>query len=116
MTYAINGTTLTMQPTTARWLPRKMRGYSGTGHPIYPNVREFQFVWNVNTPGEYNQIVGFFNSVGVTGTAVVSLPQFGASTYTFFAYSGCVVNEPEMGDFFTENHTEISLLVTNIRT
>lgn len=115
MTYKINGTELLLQPTTGRWLPREMLGVNGFGHPIYPAVREFEITWQLKGPSEANQLQNFFNSVGSTGTSVVELPQYAAATYVFYAYSGCVLHEPNYGEFFTQNILNVSLMISNIR-
>lgn len=115
MTYKINGTTLTAQPTSGRWLERKELGISGSGHIIYPAIREFVFQWGVLSPVEFNQLYNFYLQVGTTGTVVVDLPQYGASSYTFFSYSGCTLSEPETGEYFAGYYTNVSMTVRNIR-
>jgi hypothetical protein len=115
MTYKINGTELTLQPTSGRWLPRSELGITGRGNAMYSAVRDFEMRWVLKSPSELNQIQAFFNAVGQTGSVVVDLPQFAASTYVFYSYSGCSLREPEQGQFFTENIQDITLLITNIR-
>ena len=114
--YRINGTELTMQPTSGRWLPRTELGIDGLGHSIYSAVREFEMRFNLQSPDEYNQLITFFNGHQPSGTVVIDLPRFGYSIYDFFSYTGCVIREPEMSNYFNENHTEVLLLVSNIRT
>lgn len=115
MTYKINGTEIA-QPTTGRWMEREPLGINGFGQSIYAGVREFEMKWVINTPAEFNAIQNFFLAVGNTGTVVVDLPQYGAATYTFFSYTGCILNEPMASPYFTQHHTEVTLLVRNIRT
>lgn len=114
--YEINGVELTMQPTEGRWLPNTPLGVTGDGHPIYGAVRQYELRFNIETPAEFNQLMTDYNSVALTGTCVVALPEFGAATYVFKNYSGCTLGEPEMGRYFTEHHTEVFVLVSNIRT
>ena len=116
MVYKIDGTEITTQPTTARWVPREPLGIAGSAHAIYPGTREFELSWELDYPSGYNQLITFFNAIGVTGTAVVSLPQFGASTYTFFDYTGCVLREPTVQEYFAAHHTRVNLLITKIVT
>lgn len=114
--YQINGVDLTMQPTTGRWIPRQSLGIDGNGHAIYPGVREFEMTFILESPADYNQVWTYYNACGNTGTVVVSLPQFGAATYTFYDYTGCVLREPEINQYFSTYHTQATLLITNIKT
>lgn len=114
--YKINGTELTMQPTVGKWLPRTELGIDGLGHAVYSGAREFEMRFNLQSPEEYNQLITFFNGHQPTGTVIVDLPGFGTNIYNFVSYTGCVIREPEMGDYFNENHQEVILLVGNIRT
>jgi hypothetical protein len=116
MTYKINNTELSLQPSRGRWIPRQAVGIDGSGHPVYPGVRQFELVWELTDITDFNQLQVFFNTVISTGTAVASLPKYGASTYVFYDYSGCTLGEPEMGEYFTEHHTRVKLLIANIST
>lgn len=114
--YRLNGTELTMQPTVGKWLPRTELGIDGLGHAVYSGVREFEMRFNLQSPDEYNQLITFFNGHQPSGTVVVDLPGFGINSFNFIPYSGCVIREPEMSEYYNENHTEVVLLVSNIRT
>jgi len=117
MTYKVNGTTIATQPTTGRWIPRPQLGISGSGQAVYSGVREYELKWRLVNISDYNELTTFFNSIGNTGTVVVDLPQYGAATYTFFSYTGCILREPEAGQYFAgTGQQDIVLLVTNIRT
>lgn len=116
MSYKISGVEIPIQPTVARWLPRRQLGDDGNGRPIYSAVREFEMRWQLADPSHVNTLQGYFNGVGATGTAVVDLPQYAAATYVFFAYSGTVLQEPTFSPFFAENITDVVLMVTKIRT
>jgi len=116
MTYKVNGSAITLQPTSGKWANRDSIGVDGNGHEIYTGKREFEMRWGFMSASEFNELIGFFNAIGNTGTAVVSLPQYGASAYTFYAYSGCVLREPEAGEFFEEYVSDVSLLVVKIST
>jgi len=116
MPYKINGVQLLIEPTAGKWSPRDQFGIDGNGHSIYSSVRQFEINFGFLTPEQQNQLQGFFNSVITTGTAVVELPEYGASTYVFKSYSGCVLREPEQGQYFIENIAETTLLITNIST
>ncbi len=115
--YGIGNVEFLMQPTSGRWLPNSPVGITGDGHYIYPAVKQFEIRWVVNTPAEFYQINNFYKLVeGATGTVVVALPKWGANTYTFHNYSGCTLGEPEINQYFAAHHTEVLLIVGNIRT
>lgn len=115
-TYAINGTEITIQPTGGQWLPRTPIGIDGNGHFVYPPYREFEMTWGLLDPSQANQLQTFFTSIGNTGSAIVDLPKYADANYTFFSYTGCVLQEPEFGMYFFEHHQDIILRVTKIRT
>lgn len=115
MTYKINGVELTLQPTTGRWMPKSSVGITGDGHPIYPAVREYELRWILATPSDIEQVRNYFYVTSITGTLVVDLPQLGASTYTFKAYSGCTSFEPEQNVYYSEHITDIVMMIGNIR-
>lgn len=116
MTYKINGTEIFIQPTNGKWMPREPLDYSGNGHAIYPALRKFEIHWQLLDDTTVGQLQDFFDAVGQTGTVVVDLPEYGASTYAFFAYSGCILEEPKFGDYFVEHSKDVFLTVRNIRT
>jgi hypothetical protein len=114
MTYKIGGTEFTLQPTTGRWLPRDQLGIDGNGHPVYSPFHGFEIRWEVISPSQFNQIQNFFSAVNNTGTAVVDLPRYAFTSYSFFSYSGCVLSEPQMEEYFDQYHTNVVLLVSKI--
>ena len=114
--YAINNVEITIQPTDGKWLPRDPLGVDGNGHFVYPPYREFEMSWGLLSTSDINQLYNFFASIGNTGTAVVNLPKWADVNYTFYAYSGCILQEPSIGVYFSENITDVTLVVTKIRT
>lgn len=113
-TYAINGTDLSIQPTSGRWLPQSLLGTSGGGIPIYPRVREFELRWNLSDPALVDQLRSAFTALGFSGSVVMDLPKYSASTYLFQSYSGCSLYQPERGAYFSEHITEVVMVVGNI--
>jgi hypothetical protein len=113
--FKINGVSLTLQPSDHQWLKRSNYGMDGGGHPIYPAMAQYQLSWDLMSPAEFFELVNNYNLYGVTGSAVVSLPQWGISTYTFYAYSGCIIDEPEHSGFFENYYTSVKLLISSIR-
>jgi len=114
--YAINGTNFLLQPTTGRWFPPNAVGYDGNGRAIYPPLREFEIKWDFIDAASANQIKTFVLSIGATGSVIVDLPKYMASTYLFESYTGCHLNEPELDVYFEEHTSNMMLLVTSIRT
>lgn len=115
-TYAANGTDLILQPETGQWLERELLGMDGNGRPIYTATRKFELKWGVVAPSEYNQLQNFFASIGATGSLVMDLPKYGSATWEFESYTGCYVTEPQAGTFFQQHYTNVTVVVTNIRT
>ena len=115
-TYAVQGTDLTLQPTTGKWLDRDMVGMDGAGHPIYPAVRMFEMTWQLISASDLSQAIGFYNQVQNTGTVAVDLPQWGATPFQFNRYSGCTLGEPSVNEFFLDHTTEVRLLVYLVQT
>lgn len=116
MTYQINGTGIPLEPEEGRWIPRKLLGVDGNGRAIYPPTREFEFMWGHSSPSQTWQLQEWFQMIGATGTISIQLPRYAWPAYEFHLYSGCIMQEPEFRQYFTENYTDVILLVTNITT
>jgi len=116
MTYKINGTEILTQPTEAGWVGRDSIGIDGNGHQVYVGVRNYRFKWDLIDPQTYDQLQTFYNLQGNTGTVVVDLPYYTSGSYSFFPYSGCVMEEPKYGKFFVGHYDSVDLIITNIRT
>lgn len=116
-TYSVEGVNFLMRPTKGQWKQRKEVGIDGNGHTIYPSVRDFEAKWNLMHPADFNQIVNAYNTVQNTGTLSFDLPQYGSIGVNLFAtYTGCIISEPEVGEYFQGYYTDVSLLIYNIRT
>jgi hypothetical protein len=116
MTYKINNTDLTLQPETGQWVTRDKFGIDGAGHSIVPRLRKFEIHWGFLSMSEYQQVENFYDSVSATGTVVATLPQWNASSFTFYDYSGCVLHPPEHGVFFEGFISDVRLIISNIAT
>ena len=116
MTYKINGVELTTQPTGGSWMPRRRLGVDGAGHSVYPATYDYEMRWQLQYPVDFQQLWDFYNTISVTGTVVVDLPAFATGTYEFCSYTGCIVHEPEMREYFNQHHADVFWLVSNIRT
>ena len=113
--YKINGQAFVIQPSVAKWIEPSVLDIDGNGHPIYPAVTNFEMEWqNLNPSGTF-QLYEFFRALHITGSAVVELPQFGANSYTFYAYTGCVVYLPRFGNFFVGQTLDVRLTISKIR-
>ena len=113
--YKINGTEFDPQPTSGRWMPRQQLALDGNLQAIYPLYHEFEIRWQLEKPSDFKEIQDLYEGMSAIGNIVAELPEYGAATYTFFSYSGCVLREPEMGVYFSEHHTDVVLLVSKIR-
>jgi len=116
MSYKINGVEFPIQPTSGRWTPKQIFGITGDGHAMYSGVREFEIRWGLLDATGTNQLQNFFNAILVTGTAVVELPKYASPGWIFYAYTGCLVREPEFGSYFNQYTQDVTLIVSQIRT
>jgi hypothetical protein len=114
-TFKINGVLLGLQPSEHNWIKRSQYGMDGGGHPVYPAMGQYQLSWEYMSDADFYQLVSAYNSHGVTGTAVVDLPQWGAPTYQFYSYSGVVIDEPEHSGYFENYYAGVRLLITSIK-
>jgi hypothetical protein len=114
--YAINGTLIPTQPTTGRWLPRNNRGYDGNGRPVYSGVREFELKWQLIDPETAYVLQQYFDAVSTTGTVIIDLPYFLSGSNVFVSYTGCVLQEPQLGTYFTGYLQNLILIVSKIVT
>lgn len=115
-TYAINGINLTLPPSESGWVQRDAIGIDGNGRNIYPAIREYEMKWELIPTSALKQIIDAQLSVANTGTLVVDLPKWGDLDYIFYSYSGCFVEEPNIGSYFVDHVTDVTLVITNIRT
>lgn len=114
MSYKFNGVDLTTPPTEADWQKRKELGTDGNGHPIYEPLREVQLKWDLMSVPDFNQLNAAYRNQGTTGTVVVDLPHWSGSIWEFQSYSGCVIHEPEMGNYFETYAQKVVLLVSHV--
>ena len=113
--YKLNNTDLTLQPTTGAWVSRNSIGISGDGHAIYPALREYELRWDLISSTDLVQLQGFFNSMGVSGTVVATLPKYDSATGGFFSYSGCILRDLELGKYFETYFTDVKMLIAKIQ-
>lgn len=114
--YRINNTDLLVQPTQGRWMPRDSLGIDGNGHMVYPKYRDFEMSWELIDVTSLKQLQDFFDNLGATGTVSVDLPTHKTASFGFTTYSGCVMREPEFGEYFEEHPGSIRLLISRIKT
>ena len=114
--YALNNTNLTLQPSTGKWVARTDYGVDGGGHPVYATPRKFEMSWDLISTTDAKQLIDFYNLVGSTGTISAHLPEWGAVDYTFKNYSGCTLQEPEVGEYFQTYIDSVRMTILNIRT
>jgi hypothetical protein len=116
-TYAVNGVDFSLQPTTGKWIARETFGVDGHGHPIYSPIRSFEVSWQLSHPSDLKQIIDAYNLISTTGTSSFDLPKWGTAILTeFHTYSGCIVDEPILEDYFAGYSQNIRWTIRNIRT
>ena len=114
MTYKIDGTELNLQPTSGRWIENTSYGIDGRGHPVYSSLREFEISWDLIDIDDLDQIYSFYETCVLSGGSVVELPKYSYSSYSFYAYTGCVLYEPTVEQYFQEYVTNVRLLIAHI--
>jgi hypothetical protein len=101
-------------------MPRPAIDIQGDSRPIYGPVRTVQLRWALTTYEEWASMQDLFDLVQSTGTVVVQLPAFPTitgSAMSYSEYSGCILGEPQVGQFFAESYPEsVVLVITNIIT
>lgn len=113
--FKFNGVEI-LQPSVHRWVPRALLGLTGAGQPVYSGVREYELRWQLSSIGDFYQLQRSFDNLSGSTTAVVDLPLLRSTgTYSFYAYSGCVLREPEYGNWFNGYYQDVTLLIHNIR-
>lgn len=111
---AFNGTVLTAQPSSHKWIPGDLIGEDGSGRGIYAAYNQYELKWDFLTPAEFNEIYNYFLAIGQTGTVVATLPQFNATEYQFYSYSGTVLRKPEVGEYFQNYLSDVKMLIVRI--
>ena len=115
-TYSLNGTELTLQPTSGNWEAKEIVGYDGNGRPIYPAIAEFTLNWDLISTSELKQLIDFYDYVSNTGSVVADLPKWGDNDYMFYSYSGTFPNRPTASTYFQGWVSGVKMSITNIRT
>ena len=115
-TYAINNVNFQLPPSEGKWNERTDYGVDGNAHVIYTAFRDFELSWDLQSTSDASQIIGFYNSISVTGTVVACLPEWGASVYQFKNYSGTSLREPTFDAYFQGYPQTAKLLIMNVRT
>ena len=117
--YIINGHRMPW-PSIGRWLPRRPLDIQADNRPIYAPVRVFELTWEIFFYEDWEVLVGAFDAIQSTGTAVVELPAYPTATGTAFGfqeYSGTTLGEPVVGSMFNQQYpSDVSLIIANIRT
>ena len=113
MTYKINGVQIAC-PTTMTWEDKREHGINGNGNPVYGRYRAAQLTWNIMYPEDLELLQRSYMYSQSTGTVAIHLPQYGASTYGFTEYSGCYLEDLQLGEFFEEHYTGVTLIVTKV--
>jgi len=70
--------------------------------------------WDIIDSTSFAELQTLYAGAVNTGTSV-TLPQFGASSYQYRDYSGCVIREPNFDKYFEEHYENVNLLIIGIR-
>ena len=118
----VNGYVLPVQPSAWGWVKTGEAYIDGAGRPRYPAVRDFELKWDTLDTASVQDLYRLWYETS-TGTCSVDLPARHAVMTTgglnevyFQTYSGCSLEEPEFGSYFTtEGQTGVKLVIRNVR-
>ena len=110
----INGTAFLQQPTDHHWLDRDVIGTDGNGNAIYVAPRQYEMKFDFMDTDTFQQIYGYFQAQGVTGTLTATLPKWNSNPYSFQNYSGCIIREPTYENWFQNWYVGVKLLIVRI--
>jgi hypothetical protein len=114
MTYKLNGVALDPQPTTGRWVLLEPLDEDGNGRPLYSGLMSFEMMWQLAAPTLFASLLSTWVQQSASGTVVADLPKYNSSTYTFYGYSGCILERPTIDPYFQQHETNVKLVVKNI--
>lgn len=115
-TFAFNGTTLSLSPTTTQWGNKDEIGTGGDGHGIYPAITDYTMEWVLMPTSDFKQLQDFYLVSSTTGSVVADLPEYGNVDYIFKSYTGTILTRPQVGKYFAEHVSDVRLVLRNIRT
>lgn len=116
MPYKINSTEFTLPPTTGRWIIPDALGIGVSGVARYPAVKQFELLWDFMSPAEYSQLKTWYAYQNNTGTITADLPDIEAASYEYRTFSGVVMFHPIVGEYFEGYLSDVSVILSNIRT
>ncbi len=116
MPYRLNGVDLITPPLDGHWVDQEVLGVDGNNRRIYPATRMFEMVWSMLSPETFNQIFDQWLALDTTGSIVSELPELGVDPFVFRAYTGTIVDQPIMGEFFQGFYKKVTMLIRNVRT
>jgi hypothetical protein len=114
MAYKINGVEIAY-PTTMKWDERKEHGVNGLGNSVYGRYRTAELQWDLAYPEDVQTLQEAYLYSQNTGAVVIEVPRFGISPYQFTEYSGCYLQDLQVGEFFEEHYTGVTLIVTKVQ-
>lgn len=115
MAIGVGGVDFVLQPTSSRWLVPSPLGYSGDGHPQYPAIFSHELRWQLGSPSDLHDVQAQVSGSLLGGYVTMTLPEFGSNQYVYKNYSGCTLNYPDYGAYFTQHITEFVLIINNVR-
>lgn len=113
MPYKINGVEIAY-PTTMKWLEKQEHGINGLGNPVYGRYRNAELRWDVAYPEDVDVLQSAYLYSQNSGTVVVELPRYNISPYAFTEFSGTYIHDLQIGEFFEEHYTDVTLIVTKV--
>lgn len=116
MPYKLDGVELVTDPLDGHWVDQEVLGIDGNNRSIYSATRMFELVWTLMSPESFNQLFAQWDALSTTGSIVVDLPEIGVDPFVFRSYTGAIVDQPLMGEYFQEHYQKVTMLIRNVRT
>src|SRR5215216_1456825 len=110
-----NGTGLSLQPTDASWVEQDSLGITGNNRAVYPALREFQMTFNLSSQQNLYELWNYFQQIA-TGTLTATLPEYMSPVFQYKNYSGAIVRQPTVGNYFAEEFTSDIRVSVFVRT
>jgi hypothetical protein len=116
MPYKLDGVELVEDPLDGHWVDQEVLGIDGNNRPIYASTRMFEMVWQLMSPESFNQLFDQWDALSTTGSIVVDLPELGVDPFVFRSYTGAIVEQPMMGEYFQGFYDKVTMVIRNVRT
>lgn len=102
-------------PTEPHWVEPDEKGSNGVGQTLYQPFFSFELSWNRLSQEDFYTLMRVWKGHYGSGSAVVRLPEYPATTYGFINYTGVYIDRPKQGRSYDNNYTsDVKLTIRRI--